>query len=145
MKKSILILTLFFNFTIFANEVSDFTVPIYKTQEKFTLSEKIKDYDKIVLNFWASWCLPCKEEIPELEALKSRYQKDKVLFIAINAGEKAKKIKKFIKKTKFSYLILEDKNRLVSKSLGVTSLPQTFVIDKKRKILFKGNRPPKDI
>lgn len=105
----------------------------------------LKENDKILINFWASWCTGCIQELAELLALKEKYKDQKVLFIAINAGESKKKIKKFIKKYKFSYLVLLDKDRVLSKGLGVNNLPKTIVVNKKREILFTGNRPPKEI
>ena len=128
-----------------AEELTNFKLPIYKTKEHFELSKALEKNDKIIINFWASWCTGCIQELPELEALKQKYNNQKTQFIAINAGESKKKIKKFLKKYKFSYLVLLDKERTLSKSLGVTDLPKTIVIDKTRSILFKGNRPPKEI
>ncbi|MCY4523353.1 MAG: TlpA disulfide reductase family protein [Halobacteriovoraceae bacterium] len=127
----------------YSKDIKDFSLPTYKDNKIFQLSKNLKKYDKILINFWASWCTGCIEELAELEALKNKYKN--VLFIAINAGEKKRKIDKFIKKYNFSYLILEDKDRLVSKKLNVKHLPQTIVIDKKKKILFRGDRPPKKI
>jgi len=130
---------------VHGSSVSDFSLPIYKSKEIFNLKQKLSKHSKVVINFWASWCTSCIEELPLLEKLKSEYQKDNVLFVAINAGESRKKIKRFLKKRGFSYLILEDKDRVISKKLGVTELPKTFVIEKNQNISFKGNRPPKSL
>lgn len=145
MKRIILILFVLSSFSSFAQNVKDFNLPIYGKEKKFNLAKEAKKYKKVLINFWASWCTSCIQEMPELEALKSKYEKQGVLFIAVNAGEKKKKIQKFLKKHKFSYLILEDQDRKVSKSLNVTELPRTFVIDKSLKVHFSGDRPPKAI
>ncbi len=133
------------SFTAKSESLEDFTLPIYGKKESFNLKKESREYKRTLINFWASWCTACIQELAELEALKKSYEKDGVLFIAINAGEKRKKIKKFLRRYKFSYLILEDKNRDVSKKLKVTDLPKTIVIDSDMKILFIGNRPPKKI
>jgi len=127
---------------VYAKTLKDFTLPIYKTKDTFVLSQAVKK-NKIVINFWASWCTACIQELAELEALKIKYPD--ASYIAINAGEKSNKIKRFLKKYKFSYLILLDKKKKTSKSLEVFSLPQTIVVDKNRAILYRGNRPPKKI
>ena len=126
-----------------AKKISDFSLPVYKENKTFQLKTALKKHSKILINFWASWCTGCIQELKELEELKKQHKK--VLFVGINAGERKKKIEKFIKKYHFSYLILEDKDRILSKSLGINSLPQTIVVGKNRKILYKGNRPPHKI
>lgn len=98
---------------------------------------------KIVINFWASWCTSCIQELPELRELKEKYPNAE--FLGINAGERKNIIKKFLKKYNFPYMILLDKDRALSKSLGVKDLPRTFVIDKSGKIIFDDIRPPKKI
>jgi thiol-disulfide isomerase/thioredoxin len=128
-----------------AKKMAPFELPIYKSDQIFKLDEKLKKHSKILINFWAAWCTSCIEELPDLEKLKANSKGKDILFVAINAGESSKKIKKFLKKYKFSYLILEDKNRVVSKSLGVKDLPKTYVLDSKGNILFKKNRPPKKL
>ncbi len=114
----------------------------YDNKELFKLTSEAKGR-KVLLNFWASWCTSCIEEIPELEKLKKDHPS--ALFIGINAGENKKKIKKFLKKYKFSYLILEDRDKSYSKGNGIVSLPQTIVLDEKLKVIYHGHKPPKDI
>ena len=126
-----------------SSEIKNFGLPVYKSDKKFQLKKALQKHEKVLINFWASWCTGCIQELPKLEELKKKYKK--VLFVAINAGESGKKIEKFIKTYNFSYLILEDKDRAISKSLDIKSLPQTLLVDKNRKILFRGNRPPKKI
>ena len=126
-----------------AKSLKDFSLPVFNSSKSFRLEKALKD-KKVLLNFWASWCTACIQELPELRELKQKYGDD-VVFVAINAGEKPFKIKKFLNKYDFPYLILTDKNKKLSKSVGVLSLPQTFVIGQKREILYKGDRPPKKI
>ncbi|MEC7276934.1 MAG: TlpA disulfide reductase family protein [Bdellovibrionota bacterium] len=98
---------------------------------------------KTVVNFWATWCTACIQEIAELEALKKKYPK--VDFVAVNAGESKKKIARFVKKHGFTYKILRDKDKSFSKGIGVLSLPQTFVVDETGKVLYHESTPPKKI
>jgi thiol-disulfide isomerase/thioredoxin len=119
-----------------------FDLPIYQ-QDKSVKLEQYLGKKWIVINFFASWCTSCIEELPELHQLQKRYPK--VLFLAINAGERTKIVKKFLKKYPFHYTILLDKKRIISKQFGVETLPRTLVISKEGKIIFSGNRPPKMI
>ena len=141
MKK--LFLLLFLSLNVYADVIPDFNLPIYNSDSKFQLSEKIKG-KKILVNFWATWCTSCIHEIPLLETLKEKYGND-VIFVAVNAGEKSNLIDRFLKKYKFSYIILKDEDRSFSKSIGVDSLPVTIVLDQDRKIIYRGFVPPKEI
>ncbi|MGI4994088.1 redoxin family protein [Halobacteriovorax sp. GFR7] len=138
-------LILFFSFNSYSQKIEDFALPIYDKSQNFILSESLIKYDKVFLNFWASWCTACIQEMDELEDLKKKYSSKNILFVAINAGEKKKKIKRFLKKRNFSYLILEDSDRKISKKIGVTELPRSIVIDKKGSILYSSDKPPKEL
>jgi len=134
--------SLFFTSSIYAKKMENFSLPIYGSKEAFHLKESLKK-GRVILNFWASWCTSCAREIPELEELKKRYPKAQ--FIGINVGDKKKKIKKFIKKYNFSYLILEDRDKSFSKKIGISELPQTLVLGRDGEIHYQKHIPPKEI
>lgn len=145
MKSFLMIASLtLFSLSAQAEKLIDFNLPVYQKDEKFLLSEKIKNNKKILINFWASWCTSCIHEIPQLEALKLKYGND-VQFVAINAGEKSNLIDRFLKKNKFSFIILSDEDRTFSKSIGVNSLPVTIVLDKDMNIIYRDTVPPKSL
>ena len=123
-----------------AENIKSFSLPEYESGDQFDISKISK---KTVLNFWATWCTSCIKELDELEALKKKYPDYN--FIAISAGDTKKKIKRFLKKNPWSYKVIMDKDKSVSKSLGVLSLPQTWVISEKGEILYKEVTPPKVI
>lgn len=139
----IFLVSIIFTTSAYAEKFSDFKLPVYQTDETFHLSEKSKG-KKILINFWASWCTSCIHEIPQLEALKARYGQD-VLFVAVNAGEKANLINRFLNKNKFSFTILKDEDRTFSKSIGVNSLPVTIVLDKEMNVIYRDVVPPKSL
>lgn len=142
MKKLVLLLSLF-SFNVYADKLADFNLPVYNADSHFHLSEKLKN-KKILINFWATWCTSCIHEIPQLESLKEKYGEE-VIFVAINAGEKSNLIDRFLKKYKFSYILLKDEDRSFSKSIGVDSLPVTIVLDKDRNIIYRDVVPPKEL
>ena len=127
------------NILCFAVELDEFSLPIYNKSEVYTY----KKGKPAVINFWASWCTSCIQEIPILEELKKNNPKHS--FIAINAGDSKKKIKKFLKKTNFSYEVLMDKDKSTSKKLGVLSLPQTIVVNKEGEIIYHKSVPPEKL
>lgn len=120
---------------------ADFSLPASGGKE-FRLYENL-DKGYVVINFWASWCSTCEEEIPELAALMKSPGADKVVFAGVNVGDKPAKAEKFVKKYKYPYLAVFDRSKAVAKSYGVLGLPATLIISKDRKIVFRGSRPPK--
>ena len=132
---------------LFASSIAFAKPPILFELERLDSSEsfKLSNYigkKTIIINFFASWCTSCITEIPELNALKKKYVGNQYLFIAINAGERSKVVKKFLKKYPFDFEILLDTKREVAKSYGITELPRTLIISKQGKIIFNENRPP---
>lgn len=142
MKNILIFIAILFSLPINADKLANFTLNDFNTNNPFTLQSQIKG-KKTLINFWASWCTSCAKEIPELEDLKTKY--GDVNFIAINAGESKNLINKFIKKYKFTYTVLSDPDRLVSKSLGINALPVTIVIDDQLNIVYKDIVPPKEL
>jgi peroxiredoxin len=81
----------------------------------------------------------------QLLDLKKKYADGDVVFIGVNAGDSDRAAQKFVDRMNYSYQILLDKDKNVSKDFAVVGLPQTLVINKEGKIIFRGSRPPKDI
>lgn len=141
--KIIYLILLCFSLNVYADKIPDFQLAQYSNDSTFRLSENLKG-KKMLINFWATWCISCIHEIPLLESLKEKYGND-VIFVSVNAGEKTNLIDRFLKKYKFSYILLKDENRSFSKSIGVDSLPVTIVVDKDMNILYRDSVPPKQI
>jgi thiol-disulfide isomerase/thioredoxin len=140
--KALLLLAILFSSFLQAKELNDFKLPIYPKGE-FSYTSASKEKKKVVINFWASWCTSCAQEVPLLENLQK--QNLDVIFLAINAGDSKRKIKKFLKKYGFTWKVLMDKNKTFSKGLGVVSLPKTMVIDSKGKIIYEDSVPPQSL
>lgn len=90
----------------------------------------LSDYrgTKVFLNFWASWCPPCREEMPDIQKLHKNYDDIKVL--TVNSGENKDKVLNFLMEKNFSFTTLLDKNGNITTDYLVRGLPSTFVIDK---------------
>ena len=93
----------------------------------------LKSYKKqiVVLTFGASWCKPCGKELPAYEKLAAKYDKKKVIFIAVNIDSKVSKGKAFMKKAGVSTMLgLFDPKSSTVESYDPPSMPSTFVIKK---------------
>ncbi len=96
----------------------------------------------VLLTFWATWCGPCKQEMPSIEALHQQFKgKDfVVLTIAVDL-EGAIPVEKFIAKNGYTFYVLIDSKSQVLDLYRVEGIPTTFVIDKKGRILGKALGP----
>jgi peroxiredoxin len=108
-----------------------------REQADFTLTElsgktwtlKEQRGKVVVLNFWATWCPPCRKEMPDLETLYQQF-KDQGLVILAISDEDAGKVKPFIAQQKVTYPILLDPGRKVNELFQIEGIPKTFVYDR---------------
>jgi len=96
---------------------------------------KLSDFKgkKVFLNFWASWCAPCKEEMPDMQKLYEEYS-DEVEVIAVNVtGSEVKRsnVDEFVDEYNFTYTILLDDNNSVSNEYLASQLPTSYFINSK--------------
>jgi len=92
----------------------------------------------VILNFWATWCPPCREEIPSMMRLNAAMagKPFRMLCVSIDEGGKVA-VEEFFRKTGFSLPTLLDADRRIGKLYGITGVPETFVIDGNGVILKK--------
>lgn len=83
----------------------------------------------VVINFFATWCPPCKEEAPELQKFETHY-KDKAKLLFIDRGEPKERVKKFADELQSTSTYLLDSKNELSINYGVVGQPETFVVDK---------------
>jgi peroxiredoxin len=88
----------------------------------------------VLVNFWATWCPPCRKEIPDLGALYARFQEQGFAILAIS-DEEAGKVAAFAKEHNIKYPILLDTGRRVYDLFGVEGIPKSFVYDRNGKIV----------
>lgn len=115
-------------------ETSD-TPPDFKLKNLASETVKLSDLKgkKIFLNFWASWCAPCRLEMPEMQQFYEEHQ-DEVEIIAVNVEPDEEKARKYVKENDFTYPILLDKKMKISDDYAVFALPTTYFIGTDGKI-----------
>lgn len=84
----------------------------------------------IVLTFWATWCEPCKKEMPEIQAAYEKHKEDGLVVLAVNFGEKRDAAKAFMDQMGLTFPVLMDRRANIAERYAVVSLPVTFFIDK---------------
>jgi cytochrome c biogenesis protein CcmG/thiol:disulfide interchange protein DsbE len=107
-------------------------VMLYSDSGKSALSLSDFKGKPIVLNFWASWCQPCKEELPLLENAwkQMQVQKKDIIFLGIDFQESSSDATSFLQLHGITYLAGLDTDGSIANKYGVTSLPQTIFIDR---------------
>lgn len=84
----------------------------------------------VLINFFASWCLPCRDEMPVLEKIVREYQPKGVVFLGIAVDDTEEKMKDFIKRYNITFPVGLDKTAEIQKSFGLYGIPTTYFIDK---------------
>lgn len=88
----------------------------------------------LLVNFWATWCAPCVEEMPALARLRARLAPRGFEVLAVNQGEMPARVTAFAERTGLDLAILLDREKSVARDWKVRALPTTFVVDGKGRI-----------
>ena len=97
----------------------------------------------VMLNFWASWCAPCRQEMPYLEAIYQKYKPLGFTLLGVNVEEDSSKAITLLKNIQVSFPILFDNENKVSALYDVAAMPSTVLIDRdgNMRFLHKGYKP----
>lgn len=89
----------------------------------------------VVLNFWASWCVPCKSEAAVLERAWRRYHSRGVVFIGVDDKDLASDARTFVAAHGLTFPMLQDGSGSVTGSYGISQVPETYIIDREGRIV----------
>jgi len=84
----------------------------------------------VVLNFWASWCGPCRSEIPSMQALYEELEPEGFEIVAVNLQEPLSTVAPFVKEYRMSFTVLLDSRGEIGGTYGASSIPTTYIIDR---------------
>jgi thiol-disulfide isomerase/thioredoxin len=105
----------------------------------FQLEGKLPDPLKgqvILLDFWASWCAPCKSSFPAMEELTTKYKGQGLTIVAVNIDEKQQNMREFLQSVKVSFSVVRDARQKLVAAADVPAMPTSFLIDRSGKIRF---------
>lgn len=105
----------------------DFTLPSREGDNRRLVEER---GNIVLVNFWASWCGPCREELPEMEALQQKYQDLGFTVLAVNVDDKPEKADVLLDDIRVSFPVLFDTAGDVSKLYDVNAMPTTVIVDR---------------
>jgi thiol-disulfide isomerase/thioredoxin len=90
----------------------------------------------VLVNFWATWCAPCVEEMPSFERLRTKLEGKPFEVLVVNYGEGLPKIEEFMRKEKLSLKVLRDPDKEAGAAWGARGLPMTFLVDARGNIRY---------
>ncbi|HEX9707008.1 MAG TPA: TlpA disulfide reductase family protein [Steroidobacteraceae bacterium] len=91
----------------------------------------------VMINFWASWCGPCRQEFPALDQIYSKYKPMGFQMLAINVESEKADAERFLGQTPVSFPILFDPDNKVSGNYGVSAMPTTFLVDRQGRLRWQ--------
>ena len=136
--KSFFLIIVFLSFTqLFAqrkieNQTSSNKAPNFTLEDLNGKNVKLSDFKGkvVIINFWATWCPPCKAEIPDFIELYKTYQKKGLVILGIALDNK-EKVVKFVKDNGINYPVLMGNQEVSNLYGGISGIPTSFVVDRK--------------
>jgi len=128
-----------------------FAVSLQESAPDFTLKSldggnlRLDEYrgQVVLINFWASWCGPCRQEMPLLDRLHQRYEDTGFAVLGVNVEGEVAPAREIVDKTNVSFPVLIDEGQLVSELYKLEAMPSTVVVDRDGRIRYihRGYKP----
>jgi thiol-disulfide isomerase/thioredoxin len=105
----------------------------------FKLEGKLPDSLKgkiVMVDFWASWCGPCKETFPAMNDLQKKYGDKGLVIIAVNEDEESSDMRDFLKDNPATFVVVRDSKQKLVAGAGIQTMPSSFMLDETGKVRF---------
>ncbi len=121
------------------------TAPDFTLKTKSGKNLRLNDFrgKVVMINFWATWCAPCRQELPHMEKLHQDFKDKGFVLLGVNIDNDSAAAKKMAEEFKLTFPVLYDEKQQTSKLYKLKAMPSTFVIDRNGKIknVFLGYKP----
>lgn len=126
-------------------EVTSGAAPDFTLKSASGANLKLSEYrgEVVLINFWASWCGPCRQEMPALDELHSRYRLLGFTVLGVNVEEDSRKAREVLADLQVGFPVLFDDHSTVSRLYDIVAMPSTVLVDRNGNIryLHKGYQP----
>ena len=110
-----------------SKRAEDFSVPLLRGE---TLKLKEQRGKAVMINFWATWCAPCREEMPAMERLHQRYRERGFVLLAVSVDTDVSLVRPFLERYKLTFPVTLDARMSLANAYGVRALPSSFLVDR---------------
>jgi peroxiredoxin len=117
-------------------QARDFNLETLSSTSRRTVSLEQYRGSVIMLDFWATWCEPCRDELPQLDRLQKKYAKQKFVVIAVSVDNEAATAREFLQKYNINITAAWDRNKSVVSAYDVQRMPSCYLIDAAGKVRF---------
>jgi thiol-disulfide isomerase/thioredoxin len=90
----------------------------------------------VIVDFWASWCGPCKESFPAMNELEKKYAGQGLVIVAVNEDEEKSDMQDFLKDNAATFAVVRDAKQKLVAAAGIQTMPSSFVLDDTGKVRF---------
>jgi peroxiredoxin len=113
--------------------------PDFKLEDQDGKFVKLSDFKGkvVIVNFWATWCPPCRKEMPSMQRAWEKLEQEDIVMLAINVGEDSDQIFAFTAEYPVEFPLLMDRDSSVVKQWKVRGLPTTYIINPAGKIIYQ--------
>jgi thiol-disulfide isomerase/thioredoxin len=88
----------------------------------------------VIVDFWASWCGPCKQSMPVLERLSKSYRERGLVVLGVNIDDDVKTAAKFLAEVPVSFVVVNDRDKRVAKAYAPPTMPSSYIIDREGRV-----------
>ena len=91
----------------------------------------------VLVNFWATWCEPCRQEMPSIQRLREKFSGKPFVVLAVNLDEPEVRVRQFLKQTGLELPVLLDRDKKVARDWGVRLLPATYIVGRDGRVRYR--------
>jgi thiol-disulfide isomerase/thioredoxin len=91
----------------------------------------------VLINFWATWCEPCRHEMPSMQRLRDKLAGKPFAVFAVNVAEPDARVRRFLEDTRLDLPVLLDANKTVTRAWSVRVMPTTFIVDQQGRLRYR--------
>lgn len=134
----VMVVASFFIVSVAQAEAIDAVAPDFTLKSRSGENMKLSEFrgDVVMINFWASWCAPCRQEMPLLEDMYKKYNELGFVLLGVNVEENSAKANDFLRDVPVSFPILFDDKNEISKLYKVVAMPSTIMVDRDGKMRY---------